>query len=31
MNKYRDYRSGKNSLAKDEIQQIAFRLMEKSI
>ncbi len=29
MDKYRDYRSGKNSLAKDERQQIAFRLMEK--
>jgi hypothetical protein len=29
MDKYRDYKSGKNSLARDEIQQIAFRLMDK--
>lgn len=29
MNKYRDYKSGKKMLAKDEIQQIAFRLMQR--
>ncbi|HEV8080033.1 MAG TPA: DUF5694 domain-containing protein [Chitinophagaceae bacterium] len=29
MDKYRDYRSGKKALAKDEIQQIAFRLMQR--
>ncbi len=29
MDKYRGYRSGKKTLAKDEIQQIAFRLMER--
>lgn len=29
MDKYRAYRSGEKSLGKDEIQQIAFRLMER--
>jgi hypothetical protein len=29
MDKYRDYKSGKKALARDEIQQIAFRLMDR--
>ncbi len=29
MDKYRDYTSGKKSLERDEIQQIAFRLMDR--
>jgi Family of unknown function (DUF5694) len=29
MKKYRDYKSGKKPLEKDEVQQIGFRLMEK--